>query len=724
MKLKEYACRIARPVIAIAMAIIVAAVAGTAFGQGTASIYSSMSGSTLDEEFGEDSEHYFDPSDFALDAAGEYFYVVGYQSETLMRVKADGSRPSELVKTPFKPTKVALFPDGKRLAVVGGDERGQVAIYDLSDERPALADSYPVGHSPTDVAVKGFGDDALLYVANCFSGTIQELKASSGEETRVWEAGREPYAIELTPDGGKLVVVDRITNMPANRAFSCAEVRIIDLSSGEQQIVELLNGHNLLQDLAISSDGKYAFIPCVQCSYLSITSQVSGGWISENCVLCVDVEKAKLVEIFFLDDAELGSGNPWGVAISSDGERLIVSIAGTDEVTYLPFKRLVQMVKERPEWARPGYGAYTYQTFAKGEVQLPFRLRVKFGFKGIRQLIERDGDLYALARYDDVICRATLKLDPPFEHFPNSYVSQEKPPVSLAAYESRSTTESGKSSFVDDSQEESDAFAALFAQASKDDDCGAPLRFTELTPAVPMKGVEVARAFARLAPKPTLTMRRRGEILFHDATACFEHWLSCVTCHPDARADGFNWDLLNDGTGNLKNTKSMLLSHETPPCMISGIRADAETAVRAGFTHILFMHYDEQNACCVDEFLKALQPLPSPHLVDGELSESAKRGKALFESDRIGCATCHPKDSYFTDMRLHRVGSQDPNDFIDKFDTPTLIETWRTAPYLNTGAHTTIRELLEVGKHGVKDGRFDELTHEEQDDLIEYVLSL
>ena len=76
MKLKEYACRIARPVIAIAMAIIVAAVAGTAFGQGTASIYSSMSGSTLDEEFGEDSEHYFDPSDFALDAAGEYFYVV------------------------------------------------------------------------------------------------------------------------------------------------------------------------------------------------------------------------------------------------------------------------------------------------------------------------------------------------------------------------------------------------------------------------------------------------------------------------------------------------------------------------------------------------------------------------------------------------------------------------------------------------------------------------
>ena len=130
----------------------------------------------------------------------------------------------------------------------------------------------------------------------------------------------------------------------------------------------------------------------------------------------------------------------------------------------------------------------------------------------------------------------------------------------------------------------------------------------------------------------------------------------------------------------------MLLSHETPPCMISGIRADAETAVRAGFTHILFMTYKEETANCVDEYLKALKPVPSPSLVDGELSESARRGKALFESEKTGCSVCHPKDSYFTDMRLHRTRTQDPNDFIDKFDTPSLVEAWRTAPYLNTGA--------------------------------------
>ena len=695
--------------------------ANRALAQGTASIYSAMSGETLGEEFGEESENYVDPSDFALDANGEFFYVVGYESSQFLRVNAKGEAPAQALKLPFKPTKLALFDSDRRAVVVGGDENGTIAVLSLDGDMSIEA-TYKTGHSPTDVDVKKSGDRTLAYVSNCFQGEVVEVDLNSGETLRSWSAGREPYALKLTPNGAKLVVVDRITNMPANRSFSCAEVRVIDLESGEQQIVELLNGHNLLQDLEISKDGRYAFIPGVQCSYLSITSQVSGGWISENCVLCVDIDKAKLVEIFFLDDSELGAGNPWGVAISDDNERLVVSIAGTDEIVYLPLQRLLQMIDERPDWARPGYGAYTYQTFAKGEVQLPFRVRAKFGFKGMRQLIARGDDIYALARYEDVICKATLKLNPPYRHFDGSYVAQEKPPLSAAAAEESKRREDAgeKKPIVDDRQAESDAYAALEKNAD-----GLPaLSFTPLAARVPMEGVLIERSFARLGAKPVLTMRRRGEILFHDATACFENWLSCVTCHPDARADGFNWDLLNDGTGNLKNTKSMLLAYETPPCMITGIRADGETAVRAGFTHILFMRYQDENACCVDEYLKALKPLPSPRLVDGKLSESAARGKKLFESEKIGCSTCHPKDSYFTDMRLHRVGSQDPNDFFDKFDTPTLVEVWRTAPYLNTGMWTSVRQLLEEGKHGVKDGRFDELTPQEQDDLIEYVLSL
>jgi cytochrome c peroxidase len=211
--------------------------------------------------------------------------------------------------------------------------------------------------------------------------------------------------------------------------------------------------------------------------------------------------------------------------------------------------------------------------------------------------------------------------------------------------------------------------------------------------------------------------------LFNDATICRQHWQSCASCHPDGRSDGLNWDLLNDGVGNPKNTKSVLLAHRTPPAMSEGVRLTAEAAVRSGLTHILYADRPEAEAVAIDEYLKSLAPVPSPHLIDGQLSPAARRGKTLFESKRVGCQECHPAPLY-TDLKSHPVGTRGPADYSDAFDTPTLIEVWRTAPYLHDGRYATIRELLVEGKHGQVYGRAADLNRQQVDDLIEFVLSL
>ena len=216
---------------------------------------------------------------------------------------------------------------------------------------------------------------------------------------------------------------------------------------------------------------------------------------------------------------------------------------------------------------------------------------------------------------------------------------------------------------------------------------------------------------------------RKGEMFFNDAELCFQHWQSCASCHPDARADGLNWDLMNDGAGNPKNTKSMLLSHRTPPAMAEGVRESAEAAVRSGITHILFAQRPEEEAAAIDEYLKSLKPVPSPHLVEGRLSPAAERGRELFQSERVGCHGCHPEPLY-TDLKKHNVGT--PSRYVrnDRFDAPTLVEVWRTAPYLHDGRYTTIKELLVDGKHGLGRGRSDDLSEQEISDLVEFVLSL
>ncbi len=225
----------------------------------------------------------------------------------------------------------------------------------------------------------------------------------------------------------------------------------------------------------------------------------------------------------------------------------------------------------------------------------------------------------------------------------------------------------------------------------------------------------------RLGPEPTLTLERVGEMLFHDGRQCFQEWQTCASCHPDGATDGLNWDLLNDGMGNPKNAKSLLLSHVTPPVMITGVRPNAEFGVRAGMRGILFMALDEDSAQALDAYLKGVRPIPSPYLVNGQLSVSARRGQQVFAA--AGCAGCHG-GPYFTDMRMHAVGPGLGPDADQPWDTPTLVNVWRTAPYLYDGRAATMRDVLTTENRQNRHGITTTLTPQEIEDLAEYVLSL
>jgi YVTN family beta-propeller protein len=217
----------------------------------------------------------------------------------------------------------------------------------------------------------------------------------------------------------------------------------------------------------------------------------------------------------------------------------------------------------------------------------------------------------------------------------------------------------------------------------------------------------------------------KGEFYFNDASICFQGWQSCATCHPgDARVDALNWDLTNDGIGNPKNTKSLLLSHQTPPAMSMGVRETAEQAVRAGIRHILFTEQPEAVALAIDEYLKSLKSTPSPHLEKGRFSAAAARGKKLFENTKVGCSGCHPAP-LFTALQSCDVGTLGRYDHSgERFDTPTLVEVWRTAPYLHDGSAATIRDVLTSRNRGDQHGVTSHLTPQQLDDLATYVLSL
>ncbi len=224
-----------------------------------------------------------------------------------------------------------------------------------------------------------------------------------------------------------------------------------------------------------------------------------------------------------------------------------------------------------------------------------------------------------------------------------------------------------------------------------------------------------------LGPAKTPDLVRQGEIFFNDASLCFQKWQSCSTCHPDARTDAVNWDLLNDGIGNPKSTKSLLLSHATPPVMISGIRAKAEIAVRAGIRYILFAVPEETKATAIDAYLANLKPIPSPYLVKNKLSKEAREGEKVF--NEVGCSSCHAGPHY-TDMQKYDVGTTDGMEKDKEFDTPTLTEIWRTAPYLYDGRAATMIDVFTKFNKNDEHGSTSQLSEKDLDRLIEFVMSL
>lgn len=228
-----------------------------------------------------------------------------------------------------------------------------------------------------------------------------------------------------------------------------------------------------------------------------------------------------------------------------------------------------------------------------------------------------------------------------------------------------------------------------------------------------------------LAPLQEPDAARRGELAYHDANRCFQRWLSCASCHPDARSDGLNWDLLNDGIGNPKNARSMVFSHLTPPVMSLGVRDKMETAVHAGFVHIQFTEPESGDVESVISYLESLEPLPSPHLKpDGSLSDAAARGKRIFNRRSVGCASCHP-EPLFTALQLKDVGTTGSLDQgAARFDTPSLRELWRTQPYLHDGRAATVREVLTDQNPDDLHGTTSSLSPREIDDLVAYLLSI
>lgn len=553
------------------------------------------------------------------------------------------------------------------------DEAGQVILSCRGDKSLKITDpqarqmvkTIPLQQTPTGVIAK----DGKAYVT-CFDtrGEIVTVDLKEGKILNTVPVGAGAEAPAWSKDGDKIFVCNRFAGT----------VSEVDVKAGKvSREVKVLREPS---KVVVSPDGKYLFVAN------ALPAQRADLDYVACCVSVIDLASFQKVKDIRLEN---GSNALRGATLSPDGKYLFIS-HNLGRFT-VPTSQLQQGWMNTNAMSVVDVASLEF----KGAVLLDEPERGAAGVWGVEctpeyLIISHSGTHeISVIDYPELIRK--------FEAYPDKMALNYDLHFLYGIRERIALKGNGPRNFIVRDQE------VIVPMFFSDDLNRYNLKTKQLN--------EVA-----LNPDRAETMAQKGERIFNDGAFCFQNWQSCNGCHPgDARTDGMNWDLMNDGVGNSKNCKSLLLSLETPPCMISGIRANAHIANRAGFKYIQFMELKEEEAACVDAYVASLKPVPSPYLVDGELSEKAKKGRKVFE--RLKCDACH-SGPYYTDMKMHRIGED--IEFEQGWDTPTLIEVWRTAPYLFDGRAATMEEVFQVHKHGVD----KKLSKTDLDALVEYVNSL
>lgn len=586
----------------------------------------------------------------------------------------NGDLPTKQKPKYLSPVATVASPDGKYI-YVAEQQLKQVAQFDCATN--AVVKTFSVPNEPTGVAVSK--DGTKIYVTCASerwpSGIVCVIPVASGKVEKRIAAGHFARSPVLSSDGGTLYTCNWLGN----------DLSVIDLSAGvEKKRIPMVREPYAA---AITPDGATLVVTNSLPEQKAIDTVELTGKVSLVSTATGTVRA--IVPVF-----PVGTHSLFGCCVSNDGAYAFV--------THLVGRFTLPAIKLESGWVHSNNLAIIDIKSGKlvNDVELD---NATVGYAnpwGVAQtsdskflcVLHSGSHVMTVIDYSKLISLATAGKDLSHD-FITLYSSKNA--IRLKIKAPQSLTMIGNKAFI----------TGMYSDSMQ------VLTVTALTPA---EGTKIS-----LGESKPLNAERQGAFNFSDAYKCVQQWQSCFSCHPFARPDALNWMLASEVTRQ-RNVKSMLYAWWTPPTAWTGRRPHAggqDGSIRMGIYYELLMEVTEEVAVPMDSFMMYMKPVMSPFLVKGRLSASAIRGKEIFNT---WCKGCHPAPLY-TDNKFYDAGVPDTSDQTLDWNTPSLIEAWRTAPYGHLGSYDKIKEIISLRAHSVGASK---LTDSEKNDLVEFVSSL
>ena len=332
------------------------------------------------------------------------------------------------------PIELALSGDGTKLWVVcqGTDE---VVVFHLPTR--SIVRRIRVGREPKSLALST--DSRRIYVANSWSDTVSEIDASSLEVVRTFRAGAEPTS--AVPDregrflyvanriGGDISVIDLASGAEAKRLVAApgasyltlspdgrwiylthiyprpamlrsvphSEITVID--AVRQVVADRYSLRNVagVFHSAVSADGRLAMSAQMRPKNLIPLAHVEHGWVFGNSISLFGEDVGGMVDVP-IDELDRYFTPPFGIVIAPDKSMAYVSTTGSDSVTVIDIRRLLEFVRSKSPAERRALA----NDLSASANYVAARIPVGSGPKGLA--LARDGKrLYVANRTGDTV---------------------------------------------------------------------------------------------------------------------------------------------------------------------------------------------------------------------------------------------------------------------------------------------------------------------------------
>jgi YVTN family beta-propeller protein len=333
-------------------------------------------------------ERYLSPIEMALSPDARLLYVVCQASDELRVVDIQSGKVVNTVPVGHVPRGIALSRDGRQIYVTNAWS-DTVSVIDAATLK--VVRTLATGFEPTGIA--GDRSGQTLYVANRLSSDISVIDVNTGQEIKRLLAGRGASYLALSADGKWVYGTHIYPNAGAFRTQPNSEITVID--TARQVVVERKQLHNVagVFHVALSADGKLGVAAQLRPKNLIPLAHVEHGWVFGDSLTLFGDDIGGTVQIP-LDELDRYYALPWGVAITPDKSKMFVTTAGSENVTVIDVRKLLDFAHTRRQsFVNDLSAAANYVT-----------ARISVGHNPRGALLSPDGKrLYVANRLDDNI---------------------------------------------------------------------------------------------------------------------------------------------------------------------------------------------------------------------------------------------------------------------------------------------------------------------------------